>query len=71
MVDIDGHFTYSSSILIKNPNAAQHVWVGNNPFHDVINIHLSKMPQQSVKVELMNVAGATVFHKEHTAILMI
>jgi hypothetical protein len=65
MVDIDGYFTYSSTILIKNASATQHVWVGNNPFHDVINIHLARMPQQSVKIELMNVAGAIVYHKEY------
>ena len=65
MIDDDGRFTYSSTILIKNPNAAQHVWVGNNPFHDIINIRLAKNPQQNIKVRLMNMEGAKVYYKEY------
>ncbi|MGZ4048513.1 MAG: T9SS type A sorting domain-containing protein, partial [Bacteroidia bacterium] len=64
MVNIDNKFTYSSTILIKNLNLSQRLWVGNNPFHDIINIHLAKVPQQSVKVELMNESGAKVYFKE-------
>jgi len=64
MADLDGKFTYSSTILIKNLNVAQHLWVGNNPFHDIINIHLAKIPQQSIKIELMNESGARVYFKE-------
>jgi hypothetical protein len=64
MVDIDGKFTYSSTILIKDINVSQHIWVGNNPFHDIINIRLAKNPQQNVKVELMNESGAKVYFKE-------
>jgi hypothetical protein len=64
MVDIDGKFTYSSIILIKDINVSQHIWVGNNPFHDIINIRIAKNPQQDIKVELMNENGAKVYFKE-------
>lgn len=64
MVNTDGKFAYSGTILIKNLNVSQHLWVGNNPFHDIINIHLAKIPQQSIKVELMNESGAKVYFKE-------
>ncbi|KAA9039391.1 T9SS type A sorting domain-containing protein [Ginsengibacter hankyongi] len=64
MADIDGKFTYSSTVLIKNLNVTQHLWVGNNPFRDIINIHLAKIPQRSIKVELMDESGARVYFKE-------
>ena len=64
MVDIDGKFTYSSTILVKDANVSQQVWVGNNPFHDIINIRLAKSPRQNVRVELLNENGAKVYLKE-------
>ena len=67
MINIDGKFTYSGTILIKNLNVSQLLWVGNNPFHDIINIHLAKIPQQSIKVELINESGARVYFKEFTS----
>jgi len=65
MIDNDGRFTYSSTILIRNPNASQHVWIGANPFHDAISIRLARNPKQDVKVELMNTAGAKVYYKQY------
>ncbi|MEO7121483.1 MAG: T9SS type A sorting domain-containing protein [Ginsengibacter sp.] len=67
MVDIDGKFVYSSTILIKNSGISQHLWVGNNPFHNTINIRLARIPQQSVKVELVSVNGARIYFKEFTS----
>ena len=64
MVDVDGRFTYSSTILIKDLNLSQHMWVGNNPFHDIINIRFAKVPQRSIKIELLNASGAKVYFKE-------
>jgi hypothetical protein len=64
MADIDWKFTYSSTILIKVLNVSQRLWVGNNPFHNIINIRLAKIPQQNVKVELINESGAKVYFKE-------
>ncbi|MEP6928063.1 MAG: T9SS type A sorting domain-containing protein [Ginsengibacter sp.] len=63
MIDNDSRFTYSSTILIKNPNVSQHLWV-NNPFHEIINIRMAKDPRQNIKVELVNMEGAKVYHKE-------
>ena len=65
MVDADGKFEYSKTILIKNPNASQNLRIGNNPFHDKIIIHLDKLPQKQVKVELISLNGATIFKKEY------
>ena len=65
MINNDGRFMYSSTILIKDANAPQNVWLGNNPFHDAIDIHLARTPQQNVKVELINTAGAKVYYKEY------
>ena len=64
IVDADGKFTYSSTILIKDVNVSQHIWVGSNPFHDIINIRFAKVPQQNIKIELMNAGGAKVYFKE-------
>ena len=44
MSDDDSRFTYSSTILVKNPNVSQNVWIANNPFHDIINIRLARIP---------------------------
>ena len=49
MVDIDGKFTYSSTILVKDVNVSQHVWVDNNPFHNIINIRLGEEPTAKYK----------------------
>ena len=64
MVDIDGKFTYSSTILVKDVNVSQRVWVGNNPFHDIINIRFARSPRQNVRVELLSENGARVYFKE-------
>lgn len=64
-VDIDNRFAYSATILIKGENVTQQLWVGNNPFHNQLNIRLAKIPLQSVKVELLNANGAKVFYKEY------
>ncbi len=64
MIDEDGKFTYSSTILIKNPNASQRLYVLTNPFHNTINLRLAKSPQQSIQVELINTQGARIFYKE-------
>jgi hypothetical protein len=64
MVDMDGKFTYSSTILVKDVDVSQRVWVGNNPFHDIVNIRLARSPQQNVRVELLNANGAKIYFKE-------
>jgi len=65
MVDIDARFVYSQTILIKDAGAVQQVWVVNNPFQSYIDIRLAKMPQRTVQLELLNMAGARVYYKEY------
>ena len=64
MVDIDGHFIYSKTVLIKNPDAKQNVWVVNNPFRTFIQVRFAKTPQQKVQFDLVNMTGVTVYRKE-------
>ena len=65
MVDIDGQFFYSQTILLKDPDAQQNLWVLNNPFETVIKLRLSKTPQHKVLVDLTNMAGVRVYHNEY------
>jgi trimeric autotransporter adhesin len=65
MVDKDGKFVYSSTVIVQNPNAPQQIWVGNNPFQNLINIRLAKTPTKNVSVELFNIGGAKVFSKNY------
>ncbi len=65
MIDMDGHFVTTYTILVKNPNALQHIWVANNPFHNFINIHLAKVPEQKVIVELITMEGAKLYSFEY------
>jgi hypothetical protein len=71
IVDIDGKFTYSSTILLKDVNVSQRVWVDNNPFHDIINIRFARSPRQKVRVELLNANGAKVYFKEFGSSIVI
>lgn len=63
MVDADGRSITSKTILIKNPNIAQHLWIGKNPFHDQLEVHLAKTPLKPVTVELISMNGAKVYSK--------
>ncbi|MDP4264494.1 MAG: T9SS type A sorting domain-containing protein [Bacteroidota bacterium] len=65
VVDIDGRFTYSPIILIRNPDAVQAVRVVNNPFRSYIDVRFAKMPKEPVQLELLNIAGARVYYKEY------
>ena len=63
MVDADGRSITSKTILIKNPNITQHLWIGKNPFHDQLEVHLAKTPLKPVMVELISMNGAKVYSK--------
>jgi hypothetical protein len=67
MVDIDGRFSYSRTILIKNPNAAQNVWVVNNPFETSIKLRLAKTPKQKVQFSLLNILGTQIWQNEYAS----
>lgn len=62
MVDIDGNFQYSQTILIKDPGARQNVWVLNNPFNTVIKLRFAKSAHL-VQCNLVNASGANVNQK--------
>ncbi|MFS8082519.1 MAG: T9SS type A sorting domain-containing protein, partial [Ginsengibacter sp.] len=63
MVDADGRNITSKTILIKNPNITQHLWIGNNPFHDQLEVHLAKTPLKPIMIELISMNGAKVYSK--------
>jgi trimeric autotransporter adhesin len=65
MIDIDRRSVVSRTILLKNPNAEQNVRVVENPFRSSIAVRFAKVPQQKVRFELVNVAGAVVYRKEY------
>jgi trimeric autotransporter adhesin len=65
MTDIDRRSVVSRTILLKNPNTKQNVRVVENPFRSNITVRFAKSPQQKVRFELVNVAGAVVYRKEY------
>src|SRR6266513_4330690 len=65
MLDIDGQFFYSQTILLKNPDAQQNLWVLNNPFETVIKFRLAKTPQTKIQLDLINMAGVRMYHNEY------
>ena len=67
IVDRDGKFTNSNTVLIRNANASQRFWITGNPFRDKIRINFEKTPKSSVKVELISINGVKVFTKEYAA----
>lgn len=64
MVDADGKFTYSKTVLVKNPGVSQQLWIVNNPVTDQIGLRFAKKPIQPVFVELFNAAGSSVYHQQ-------
>jgi hypothetical protein len=64
MVDIDGRFTYSQTILVRDPGATQTLIVLGNPFKETIHVRLAKMPMHPVVMELYNVSGEKISHQQ-------
>lgn len=67
MVDIDGRFIYSKTILIKKPNANQDVLVVNNPFRSFIDVRFTRLPKQNVQMMLLNMTGAKIYSNQYEA----
>jgi hypothetical protein len=65
MVDIDGHFIYSQTILLKNPHIQQDLRILNNPFGSFIYVRLAKTPQHKIQFDLISLTGMKLFHKEY------
>ncbi len=63
MIDADGRSITSKTILIKNPDVTQHLWIGNNPFHNQLEVHLAKTPLKPIMIELISMNGAKVYSK--------
>jgi hypothetical protein len=67
IVDRDGKFTTSNTVLIRNTHASQRFWISGNPFHDAIKVNFEKTPKTSVKVDLISINGVKVFTREYPA----
>ena len=67
MVDLDGKFTYSNTVLVVNHNVQQSVQVVNNPFQSYIDLRFAILPKQPVQAELLTVSGAKLFTKLYGA----
>jgi hypothetical protein len=39
------------------------LWIGKNPFHDQLEVHLAKSPLKPIMVELISMNGAKVYSK--------
>ena len=65
MVDIDGNFQYSHTILIKAPGARQNVWVLNNPFENSVRVRFAKTAGH-VQCDVVNALGAKVYQRDFT-----
>jgi len=65
MVDIDGHFIYSQTILLKNPGIQQDLQILNNPFGSFIYVRLAKTPQHKIQFDLISLTGMKLFHREY------
>ena len=61
MIDVDGKFTYSSIINLKNDAVA--IKVGSiypNPFAERINISVSLQKAETINVQLINADGRVI-----------
>jgi hypothetical protein len=60
MVDIDGNYKYSSTIVIKNPGLQQDVFVINDPFTHNIGIRFAKIPVGKIRTSLTDMSGKLI-----------
>ena len=67
IIDKDGKFSHSNTVLIRNSNDNQRLWITGNPFRDVIKVNLEKTPKTSVIIDLISINGGKVFSKEYAA----
>ena len=67
MVDIDGGFIYSPTILIKNLSAGQNIWVLNNPFNTSVKLRFVKTCNK-IQFNLISISGARLYHKEFESV---
>ena len=61
MVDIDGRFTYSRTIMIELTSKTQ--IVVSNPFSNQITVRFSKPPSGTIQIALADVSGKMIIAK--------
>ncbi|MCO6497971.1 MAG: T9SS type A sorting domain-containing protein [Chitinophagaceae bacterium] len=66
MVDKDGKYEYSNTLLLRY-SGPQKLTVVGNPFRNEIKLHFIKSPSGVVKIELFNMSGAKVYSNEYPA----
>ncbi|MCO6497972.1 MAG: T9SS type A sorting domain-containing protein [Chitinophagaceae bacterium] len=66
MVDRDGKYDYSNTLLLRY-SGPQKLTVVGNPFRNEIKLHFTKSPSGVVKAELFNMSGAKVYSNEYPA----
>lgn len=64
MVDTDGSFIYSKTILIRISGIQQDVKVVNNPFSDFIDLRFAKIPDGPVQAQLVSSGGSVIHSKQ-------
>jgi trimeric autotransporter adhesin len=64
MVDLDGKYVMSKTVLIKIADIKQNVRLINNPFRSYLELRVARLPQQSVYMELMTIDGKKIYNKE-------
>ena len=57
MLDANGKVLFSDIKLVRNDRLAQDVYVLGNPFKDRIRLRFAKIPETTVKMELVNADG--------------
>jgi len=67
LVDVDGHFVYSATLLIRDAGVAQRLWIDGNPFHDHITVHLARLPQGVIRTELLDLSGRRITTQEFSS----
>ena len=64
MVDLDGKYIISKTVLIKIPDIKQNVRLINNPFHSLIEVRIARLPKEKVLNELVTIDGKRVYSNE-------
>lgn len=60
MIDNDGKYTYSNTVLLRNASARQSPTVLNNPFNNHLDIRFPKLPAGEVNIQLANGNGTII-----------
>ncbi|HEV7780227.1 MAG TPA: LamG-like jellyroll fold domain-containing protein [Chitinophagaceae bacterium] len=63
MVDIDGAFTYSRVVVIKNNNSLPDIQLFPNPAHDVLQLQLPSRKNSPVSIYINNATGQSFYNR--------